>query len=393
MQWIYKFLFLLIGVLGVSCGNKSTEKVKTEAVNNDKAATTVAFSQAQFDRSDIKYGKVEMKNISATISVNGVLDVPPQNMVSVSAIMGGFIKTTALLQGMKVKKGDVVATIQNPDFIKIQSQYLEYKQKLKFLELDYKRQEELSKENVTASKTFQQATADYNSLLVTVAALEEQLNMLNINPSGLSQNSISSIVNIYAPISGYVTVVNVNIGKYVNPQDVICEIVDTDHLHAELTVFEKDISKIKKGQRIRFVLVNENDNERTASVYLVNHQISPERTVRVHAHLDKEDASLIPNMYLKALIEISDNKYTALPDKAIVSAGSSHYIFIKSNAKTASGKDQEQMYEFHAIEIQKGIAQNGYTEVVLPDGFDISSEVVINGAYDLLSKMNNSEEE
>ena len=393
MQWISKFLIILIGVLSFSCANNSTEKVTTEEEHHDEETTTVAFSKAQFTRSAIEYGKVEMKNLSATIPVNGVLDVPPQNMVSVSAIMGGFIKTTALLQGMKVKKGAVIATIQNPDFIKIQSQYLEYKQKLKFLELDYKRQEELSKENVTASKTFQQASADYNSLLITVAALEEQLRMLNIDPAALSQNNIRSIVNIYAPISGYVTVVNVNIGKYVNPQDVICEIVDTDHLHAELTVFEKDISKIKKGQKIRFVLVNENDKERTASIYLINHQISAERTVRVHAHLDKEDATLMPNMYLKALIEISDSKTTALPDKALVTAGDSHYIFIKLNSKTASGKDQEQMYEFHAIEIQKGIAQNGYTEVVLPEGFDTSSAVVTNGAYDLLSKMNNTEEE
>ena len=144
MQWIYKFLFLLIGVLGFSCANNSTEKVTTEEEHHhDEKTTTVAFSKAQCDRSGIIYGKVEMKNLSEVITVSGLLDVPPQNMVSVSAIMGGFIKTTELLQGMKVKKGDVVATIQNPDFIKIQSQYLEYKQKLKFLELDYKRQEEL----------------------------------------------------------------------------------------------------------------------------------------------------------------------------------------------------------------------------------------------------------
>jgi len=301
-----------------------------------------------------------------------------------------------------VNKGQVIATIQNPDFIQIQSQYLENKQKLKYLELEYKRQEELSKENVSATKTFQQVSSEYNSLLATIGASEERLRILNIDPTSLTQSNIRSTVNIYAPISGYVTTVNVNIGRFVNPQDVICEIVDTDHLHAELTVFEKDITKIKKGQKIRFVLVNESAKERTASVYLINHQISDDRTIRVHAHLDQEDPTLMPNMYLKALIEISDHKATALPDLAIVNAGGKNYIFIKAeeeghdHEKEAEGKEEkhEEEYVFKAIEIQKGVSQNGYTEVILPEGFETDhAEVVTKGAYDLLSKMNNSEEE
>ncbi len=225
------------------------------------------------------------------------------------------------------------------------------------------------------------------------------MKILNIDLATLTQSNIRSIVNIYAPIGGYVTVVNVNIGRYVNPQDVICEIVDTDHLHAELTVFEKDISKLKKGQKIRFVLVNESDKERTASVFLINHKISEERTIRVHAHLDKEDPTLMPNMYLKALIEVGDNQTTALPDNAVVSGGDKDYIFIKAEempAKKSNTKEEkpEETYAFKAIEIKKGISQNGYTEVMLPEGFDINhTEVVIKGTYELLSKMNNSEEE
>lgn len=380
MKKIYIVLFIIVSfVVFTSCGSK-IEEVKKEELHEEGI---VEFSATQFKGVDIQFGKVEMKNMSSTISVNGMLDVPPQNMVSVSALMGGFIKTTGLLQGMQVKKGQAIATIQNPDFIQIQSQYLENKQKLKFLELEYKRQEELSKENVSASKIFQQVSSEYNSLQATMGGLEERLRILNIDPASLTQSTIRSIVTIYAPIGGYVTVVNVNIGRHVNPQDVICEIVDTEHLHAELTVFEKDITKLKKGQKIRFVLVNESDKERTASVYLINHKISEDRTIRVHAHLDKEDPTLMPNMYLKALIEVGDNKTTALPDQATVNAGDKDYIFIKT----------EKQYVFKAIEIKKGISENGYTEVILPKGFKIeTTEVVIKGAYDLLSKMNNSEE-
>jgi cobalt-zinc-cadmium efflux system membrane fusion protein len=382
MKKIYIVLFVLVNVSVFSSCASKTKEVPEDKHNEEE--NEVVLTASQFKGVDIQFGKIELKNLSSVITVNGMLDVPPQNMVSVSALMGGFIKTTDLLQGMLVKKGQVIATIQNPDFIQIQSQYLENKQKLKFLELEYKRQEELSKENVSAAKIFQQVSSDYNSLKATIGGQEERLKILNIDPASLTQSNIRSVVAIYAPIGGYVTVVNVNIGKYVNPQDVICEIVDTDHLHAELTVFEKDIIKLKKGQKIRFVLVNESNKERTASVFLINHKISEDRTIRVHAHLDKEDPTLMPNMYLKALIEVEDHKNNALPDQAIVSSGDKNYIFVKTEKENV----------FKAVEIQKGISENGYTEVVLPENFKIeNTEVVIKGAYDLLSKMNNSEEE
>lgn len=395
-------LFITACCMLIACGTKENEATAHEEHHDEEGS--VELSQVQFTRAGIELGKIEMKNLSSTISVNGVLDAPPQNMVSVSALMGGFIKSTDLLQGMRVKKGQVIATLQNTDFIEIQTQYLESIQKLKFLELEYKRQEELSKENVASAKTFQQVSSDYNSLQATIGGLEEKLKVLNIDPSTLTKSTIRSIVNIYSPINGYVTTVNVNIGRFVNPQDVICEIVDTEHLHAELTVFEKDISKLKIGQKLRFVLVNESGKERTASIYLINHQISPERTIRVHAHIDKEDPNLMPNMYLKALIEVGENnKTTALPEQAIVNAGGKSYIFIKDDGhghehteeKHAEGEaPHAEGFAFRAIEVTKGITENGFTEVFLPEGFEIDhAEVVIKGAYDLLAKMNNSEEE
>ncbi len=184
MKKIYNLLFILTILLAfTSCGSKTTEVV-TEEHHDEEGLVELTLSQ--YKRVGIEFGKIEMKNLSFTIAANGMLDVPPQNLVSVSALMGGFIKTTELLQGMQVKKGQVIATIQNPDFIRVQSQYLENKQKLKFLELEYKRQEEHSKENVTASKTLKQVSSEYNSLLSTVAGLEEKLTILNMDLGSLT---------------------------------------------------------------------------------------------------------------------------------------------------------------------------------------------------------------
>lgn len=376
-------------------GCKSDPEDKNEAHHEEE--NSVELTSNQYKNAGIAFGKVEMRNISSTLPVNGLLDVPPQNLVTVAAMMGGFVKTTILLQGMRVKKGEVLVTIQNPDFIQIQQDYLNNKSKLLFAEQEYKRQEELAKDNVASQKTLQQVTAEYHSLKAVHEGLLETLSILGINPSTVENGTIKSTVSIVSPISGYVTAVNINIGKYVNPQDLICEIVDTEHLHAELTVFEKDIYKVKEGQKIKFQLVNEEKKIRTATVYLINRKINEDRTVRVHAHLDKEDSNLLPNTYLKAFIEVTDNKTSALPDEAIVASADKHFIFIKKDVDDHDHQHKEgaaEEFSFTAVEVKKGVSQNGYTEVFLPDGFDADhAEVVVKGAYALISKMNNSEEE
>jgi membrane fusion protein, heavy metal efflux system len=395
------YIIVVLSILALSgCDNTVKENVTEE---HHEEANRVELTSSQYKNAGIVLGRVEMKNINSTLQVNGLLDVPPQNLVSVSALMGGFVKTTELLQGMQVRKGEIIATIQNPDFIQIQQDYLDNKSKLIFAEQEYKRQEELAKENVASQKILQQITSEYNSLKAIHSGLLEKLAMLGIDSTTIEKGIIKSTVSIVSPINGFVTSVNINIGKYVNSQDVICEIVDTDHLHVELTVFEKDLTKIKVGQKVRFVLVNEGTKERTATVYLINRKIADDRTVRVHAHLDKEDRNLIPSTYLKAYIEVTNNQTTAVPDEAIVSSGGKFYIFIKDDGhghehleeKQKEGEEKhEEEYAFTSVEIRKGVSQNGYTEIILPDNFELDhAEVVIKGAYDLLAKMNNSEEE
>lgn len=391
-------IYTIALIIAFSACNNSKQNTAEE---HHEEENRVELTTAQFKTAGVTFGKVEMKNLSSTIQVNGMLDVPPQNLVTVSALMGGFIKSTELLQGMKVKKGDVIATLQNPDFIQIQQDYLDNKSKLKFAEIEFKRQEELAKDNVAAQKIYQQVSSEYNSLKAINSGLLEKLAILGINPSTVDQGKITSVVQIISPISGYVTAVNVNIGKYVNPQDVICEIVNTEHLHVELTVFERDLNKIQIGQKVRFYLVNEGGKERTATVYLINKKIDADRSVRVHAHLDKEEPNFVPGTYLKASIEVTNNKTTALPNEALVSSEGKFFIFIKDDGHGHNHKEEkettdkhEEEYAFTPIEISKGVSQNGFTEVFLPDNFELDhAEVVIKGAYDLLAKMNNSEEE
>lgn len=393
----YILSILLVSAFLLSCDSTASEKAATEE-HHDEAENTVEFTTAQYKTAGIELGKVENKQISGTIKVNGMLDVPPQQLVSVSVPLGGFLKNTELLQGSRVKKGQVIATIENLDFIQLQQDYLEAKSQFEFAKTDYERQQELAKENVNAQKTLQQAKSNYATWQAKANGLREKLKVLNINLASLEEGNITSTIYLYAPITGYVTEVNVNIGKFVNPNDVLFEIVDTQHLHAELIIFEKDVPKINIGQKVRFTLANET-KERMATVYLIGREISgADRTIRIHCHIDEEDTQLLPGMYLKAVVETGGATVTALPDEAIIDYQGKKYVFTSAQETHESQSNEREAREeegrhFTMQEITVGNSELGYTEVILPEGWNVENQVVVKGAYAILSKMKNSEEE
>jgi membrane fusion protein, heavy metal efflux system len=378
---------IVLGFLGLftilACNSKS-EATKEETKTEDK--DKVVLNKEQFKIAEITLGDFEMKHLSGAIKVNGMLDVPPQNLISISPPIGAFLKSTEMLQGMKVVKGQVIAIMQHTDFIQMQQDYMDAKSQLEFLEADYKRQEELAKDNVNSKKIFLQAKTLYQSMLAKVNGLKAKLNLLNMNTNQIELGQFQNTITMYAPISGYVTQVNVNIGMYVNPTDVMFKIVDTEHLHAELTVFEKDVPQLKIGQKVRFTLANESD-ERTATVYLIGREIQSDRTVRIHCHLDKEDRELLPGMYLKAYVEAGTKSVTALPEKAVVEFEGKNYIFVEQLSNTNG------THTFKMIAIEKGVVEMDYAEVKPKEALPQGAKIVINGAYDILAKMKNAEEE
>ncbi|QLH32959.1 MAG: lipid-A-disaccharide synthase N-terminal domain-containing protein [Cyclobacteriaceae bacterium] len=268
---------------------------------------------------------------------------------------------------MHVKQGQVVVTLEHQDYIRLQQDYLESKTQLEFLEQEYKRQEELARENVNAAKVLQQALSNYNSAKAKEEGLRAQIKMIGLSAETIQKEGIKSIINITTPIAGYVTEVNVNRGKFVNSADVMFKIVDTDHLHAEAQVFEGDIMKLRTGQTMKLKLANETE-ERIATIYLIGKEISAERTVRVHGHLEKEDPLLIPGMYFAATIETGSSPVPALPEAAVVSYDGVSYIFI-----------QKATNEFGWVEVETGISESGFTHVILPADFDRSAPVVTRG--------------
>ncbi|WP_439556233.1 efflux RND transporter periplasmic adaptor subunit [Dyadobacter sp.] len=400
MKNILVVLFLLTGIW--ACGKKQEEKQQEPAhqdgEHHEQEGNVVELTKAQYETAAIELGATTTRSLSAVVTANGVIDIPPQNLVSISAPLGGFVRKTELLQGMQVKKGQVLATIENPDFIQIQQDYLETESKLEYAQQEYSRQLELSKENINAQKVLQQAASEVKTQKARLAGLKERLITAGINLKVLQTGTIVNSAVIRSPISGSVTTVNVNLGKYVNPTDVMFEIVDTDHLHVELSIFEQDIPKIKLGQLVRFTVSNHPGKEYLAKVYLINQKINEDRTVRVHCHLEKDEKGLLPQNFVKAVIETGANPVTALPNQAIVDFEGESYIFVQRPEgahpdSTSKGAESEGLI-FEMVQVGKGVSESGYTQVKFPQEFDGQTpKIVLKGAYALLSKLKNSEEE
>ena len=401
--------FAVLAVLSGAC-NSSTPPEGTEE-HHEEEGVTVVLDAAQFTLAGIELGKPELRAISGNVPVYGKLDSPPQNLVSISPTIGGFVRSTDLLEGLRVKKGQVLAVLEHPDIITLQQDYLENRSMLEMLRQDDERQQALAEGDVSAVRTRQEASSKYRVAQARDAALRERLKMIGIDAGTLTPATLRSTMNVYSPINGYVTEVAAHIGKFMGPESVLCRIVDTEHLHAELVVFERDVPKLRVGQKIRFTLANET-TERTAKVYLIGRQIDTDRTIRVHGHLDDEDGELLPGMALNGVVELDSAQVWTVPTEAVVEIEGRSYVFAQEaragNVDHAHAEEEEhghdhaepepaakdQAYHFEGVEVRVGVSELGHTEVAAVKGVPLQDRVIVTqGAYSLLSVLQNSEEE
>ena len=372
---IYSLIFLSAFLL-ISCSSKkSSEAADIKTHSGDQ----VQLSAAQVKQAGIETGKAEWREISSEIKVNGLVDVPPQNIVSVSFPLGGYLKSTQLLPGMPVRRGETIAVIEDQSLVQLQQDYLVAKARLTFLQQEYERQKLLNESKVNADKLFQQAEADYQSQKVLVKGYSEKLRLIGMNPEKLNEGNISRSVPLLSPINGFVSKVNVNIGKYVTATDVLFELINPDDMHATLTVFEKDINKVKVGQQVSVTFVDDPATVYACEVLLVTRNVDDSRSALVHCHFEKQPDHLLPGMFLSGLINVSNSKSLVLPEGAITRYGNKNYAVVMNGSGNYSLQ-----------EVTTGIQSGGFVEIVSPPaGFDAQTYVTRN-AYAVLSQMKNT---
>ncbi len=401
-----------------SCGSKNTSTENEEEHNDEhENNSTVTLSAEQIKSIGIKMDKIEKKQLSATIKVNGLLKVPNQNKASATATYGGVVKNIFVQPGYTVSKGEVLATIFNASFISMQEEYLSASAKADLALLEYERQKTLNEGNAASLKSFQQADTELKTIEAKKSSLQKQLELIGISTAELTPDNIQSEVSITSPISGSVSVVQVNIGTFVEANNPIVEIVDNSQLHLDLYVYEKDLDRLKVGQTIHFTLTNNPGKEYDAKIFGISNTFEPNtKAVAIHAKVEGDKTNLINGMSITALVSLRKAMLDAVPTDAIVSSEGQDFIFILTDKHSEEEHQHEETSEhnhdesghhheeaekenstegemtFEKIPVMRGTTDVGYTEITLLKEIPADAKIVTKGAFFILAKMTNQGE-
>lgn len=411
-----KFLIIAIILLNmasfVACKSKDTVEVVTKETtmpeDEHEDANNTTLTDEQMKTIGIVLGSIEQKQLSASLKTNGLLKVPNQNKASINSIYSGVIKSILVQPGNFVRKGQAIATVANPEFIQAQSQYLAANAKIAMAELEVTRQKELNAGNAGALKNLQAAETELRTLRTVRSTLQQQIQLMGINPARLSNGKLISVLTVTSPINGVVTNVIAKMGEYVDVSTAIAEIVDNSQLHLDLFVYEKDLSKLKNNQLIHFTLTNNPGKEYDAQIHSLGSSFEgASKAVSVHAKVQGDKTGLIEGMTITAVISLNNATVAAVPSDAIVTIAGQDYIFMVTddhaadenlpakNSDANNTKDphpEEKGLTFEKIPVAKGTTDIGYTEITLLKEIPKDAKIVVKGAFFVLAKLTNTGE-
>ena len=363
---------LSMSLLIVSCKQKNDE---AEPIAEPATiASQVQLTDSQLKSAELETVKLVSKNVSQIMKLSGTVEVMPQQAITVSSPMAGFVRQIKWMPGMDVVKGQLLVRMEDQEFIRIQQEYLDVKNTLKYAKIDYERQLQLSKNQAASDKILQAAEEKVMSNQILLKSLSEKLKLININPATLSPESISSYVSVLSPVSGTITNVDVNTGKYVNAGDNMIQIVDKSGLRLVLKAFEKDLPGLSKGLKlVAYSNTNPSEKMRGKIEYIVKN-VSEDGYAKIICIFENSSKNIVPGMYMNAEVESENAQKWILPDEAIVRFEGKEFVFIDKGNKS---------YDFH--EVKTGWKENGWTEIVDHESLE-SSSIVSKGAYTLLMK-------
>ncbi|HMQ75467.1 MAG TPA: efflux RND transporter periplasmic adaptor subunit [Flavobacteriales bacterium] len=370
---------VLLLLLATAC---STAPEQAAEETPPTSAHNVRLTPEQRTNAGVATSTMERRSLGVLLPVQGVIEVPPQNLVSVSAPLGGYLRSTDLLPGMEVQQGQALALLEDARFIQLQQDYLVAQGRVDLLRLDFERQKALNASKTTSDKVFQEVSTELNTQTVTLRALAEQLRLIGIDPAKLTADNISRSVALRSPIHGWVSSVKVNIGRYVQPTDVLFELVDPKDIHLALTVFEKDLPKVREGQEVHARPTAHPQDEYEAEVILVGRSLDSDRSTVVHCHFTKAPRDLVPGMAMSATLESRTDSVWCVPEGAVVRTGEGQAVFI-ANADSS----------YTLVPVTTGAQEYGFLELLEPPAELRGRPVVVEGAYTLLSVLMNSGEE
>ena len=372
-------------LLMMACGNKQTVKnsdtkqvIERDTLNKSQI---VSFSREHLKRVGVEIGTPTRAAVSGTLILQGAIDVPPQNTVNLSFPLGGYLQSTKMLPGMRIKKGEVLAILEDMQFIQMQQDYLTAKTDFTLAETEYIRQRDLNASKASSDKVFQQAKAEMERQRILMNALSQKLQVIGIDPNLLQASNISKSVALRSPINGFVSKVNVSMGKYVAPTDVLFELVDPSDIHLALHVFEKDLGQVHIGDKVTAYTNSDPDKKYEGEIILINQSLDANRMAQIHCHFKRYNPALVPGMFMNGEVALQHVEALVVPEEAVVRWQNNFYVFV-----------QRDVGHFEMTAVEAGLVYQGKQQITA-EAIDPQTSLVVKNAFALLMKLKNTETE
>lgn len=373
-------VFVVILVATTGCGkHEAPDTEGIEVTEAPEGAGEIFLTNDQFNTMEMAWGNPEQGEFSSEISVQGTVQVPVEGMQEISAYFGGYVSELKLMEGQPVRKGETLFYLENPDFIRLQQEYLETSSQLEYLKAEFERHKTLFGEQISAQKNYLKAEADYQGALAKSQSLKKQLSLININTDQLTPETIRAKVPVYSPVSGFVEDVHVVPGAFLPASGKAVSLLNKDHLHVELILFEKDAHSVHPGQKVAVSLPDSPDKPMMAKIHVVGQSINSQRQINVHAHLldEKEEEKLIPGTFVQASVQLDPKESWALPEDALVEVDGDYYVLVQKE-KTAQG------YQLARVKVTPGAKSRSMIAIQPVEGLDETSVVLVRGGFNLL---------
>lgn len=341
----------------------------------------IPLNQKQVNAVDLKFGEVKDRELDAMLQVNGSIVLRSKDMGDVASLMGGVVKNILVKEGQNVDKGQIVATVENTDVVTLQRDYYSAYKESEMAKLELNRQKTLAASGAGIKKTLQQSEKDFKIAQANLIGIGRQLQQMGISPANVAKGRFTTVFPLRAPISGIVSQITASLGSYADMQTPLMKIRNNSAVECDLNVFEKDINKVKVGDKVLLSLTNQPGVTISGHVYGMNEYFNNgTKSVAAHVKLDaKRGAKLFDGMYVSGQITTGRQSCATLPSKAIVTTDGKEYIFAVNNVKKNGN------YSFSRHEVTTGVSINGYTEVALCKHIKKGQKIVTDNAFYLAS--------
>ena len=377
MSIIKNGIYLAVALFFAACGGKEKPLPETVGETPETALGTVYMTKAQMGQAGIQTGTYTKRRLTNELPVNGEMLLNKENTALVSSFTDGVLTNLKVRTNQVVRRGEVVGTLYKPDLVDLQQQFLENRDKLQYAQSEYDRYKNLRDADATAGKNYSKAEAELRAAKTLDQVLSSKLKQYQIDPTTLRADKLHTEIALRAPISGTVTQVMAGSGTAMGAGSALCEISDFSQLHPVLYVFEKDLSKIKIGQKLTVRFPSEPGKPHPARVYGVERTLDPTRkSVRVHARFEnKTPEHAVAGAFLDARLLLGgDAETNALPSAAVIREQDEHYIFILEK------EDSEGAF-FHKVKVRTGGSDSSHLAVSPVEDLAKDARIVVKGAY------------